>query len=73
MKRSEVVQLAKERPDLIERALAMERAAQATNTTKRGLGGEGNLWADWLAMDDAQAKMFLDIEPMHMPCGCYDG
>ena len=46
MKRSEVVQLAKERPDLIERALAMERAAQATNTTKRGLGGEGNLWAD---------------------------
>lgn len=71
-KPSEVIRLAKEHPDLMARALAIEDAAQETNTTKRGLGGEKNLWRNWLAMDAAQTKMPLDIEPMHLPCGCYE-
>lgn len=72
-KRSEVVRLKEEHPELMERALRIESEAQKRHRTKRGLGGEGNLWADWLAMDEAQTKLMLDIEPMHVPCGCYDG
>lgn len=71
-KPSEVIAMAKEAPELMERALAIEDASQETNTTKRGLGGENNLWRDWLAMDASQQKMPLDIEPMHLPCGCYE-
>lgn len=73
MKRSEVVRLKAEHPDLLNRALEIERRSQKTNRTNRGLGGENNKWADWLAMDDAQAKMLLDIEPHETPCGCIDG
>lgn len=73
MKRSEVIKMKKEHPDLMNRALAIEDAAQKTVTTKRGLGGQGNLWRNWLAMDDAQAKLMLDIEPHETPCGCIDG
>lgn len=73
MKRSEVVRLKAEHPDLLNRALEIERRSQKTNRTNRGLGGEGNKWADWLAMDEAQAKLMLDIEPHEIPCGCIDG
>lgn len=73
MKRSEVVRLKAEHPDLLNRALEIERRSQKTNRTNRGLGGENNKWADWLAMDDAQAKLMLDIEPNELPCGCVDG
>jgi len=73
MKRSEVVRLKAEHPDLLKRALEIEQRSQKTNRTNRGLGGENNKWADWLAMDDAQAKMLLDIEPHEIPCGCIDG
>lgn len=73
MKRSEVVRLKAEHPNLLERALEIERRSQKTNRTNRGLGGEGNKWADWLAMDDAQVKLMLDIEPNEIPCGCIDG
>lgn len=69
-KRSEVFRLRDEAPELLERALAMEDAAQRTVRTKRGLGGQGNLWRNWLAMDAAQP--WLDIEPVHVPCGCVD-
>ena len=73
MKRSEVVRLKEQHPELLNRALAIEDAAQETVTTKRGLGGQGNLWREWLAMDDAQVKLMLDIEPHETPCGCIDG
>jgi hypothetical protein len=53
--------------------LEIEDAAQLTNTTKRGLGGQNNLWRNWLALDAAQQKLWDDIEPTHIPCGCYDG
>jgi len=72
MKRSEVLRLRDEHPELLKRALAIEDIAQETVTTKRGLGGQGNLWREWLAMDDAQAKLWLDIEPNVTPCGCVD-
>lgn len=73
MKRSEVLRLQKESPELLARALEIERKAQATIKTPRGLGGQNNRWVDWLAMDAAQSKLMLDIEPHEIPCGCLDG
>jgi hypothetical protein len=72
-KRSEVVALKAHYPELLNKALAIEASAQARNRTKVGLGGGGNLWADWLAMDEAQSKLMLDIEPHEIPCACMDG
>lgn len=72
-KRSEVVSLAKNHPELIKKALEIEEASQNRHRTKIGLGGIGNLWSDWLAMDEAQSKLMLDIEPNELPCGCLDG
>lgn len=73
-KRREVLRLRDTHPDLLARALEMERRAQTgANRQVRGLGGENNLWADWLKQDHDQSKLWLDIEPMHAPCGCYDG
>ena len=71
-KRSEVVKLKENHPDLLARALNIEEIAQTRHRTKIGLGGFNNMWADWLAMDEAQAKLMLDIEPHHLPCGCTD-
>ena len=72
-KRSEVINLKDYHPDLLERALKMEDQAQETMRQNRGLGGENNLWRDWVNMDDAQGRLLLDLEPHHPPCGCYDG
>ena len=72
-RRSEVINLKDYHPELLERALKMEEESRATSKKKLGLGGEGNYWADWVAMDDAQARLFLDIEPMHKPCDCFGG
>lgn len=69
-KRSEVFQLRDESPALLARALAMEDAAQPGLTTHRGLGGAKNRWRDWLHNDAAQD--YLDLEPVHAPCGCFD-
>jgi hypothetical protein len=69
-KRSEVFRLRDEYPELLKRALAIEDAAQATVTTKRGLGGKKNLWRDWLNHD--KSSPWLDLEPEHKPCGCHD-
>ena len=52
-KRSEVLRMRDEYPELLARALAMEAAAQKTVTTKRGLGGERNLWAEGLKWEDS--------------------
>lgn len=73
MKKREVYELRDKYPELLARALEIEDAAQLTNRTKRGLGGQNNLWRNWLTMDAAQQKLFDDIEPSHVPCGCYDG
>lgn len=70
-KPGEVINMRKEHPMLLARALAIEDGATA-NTTVRGLGGENNKWRDWIENDKQQGKL-LDIEPMHLPCGCSDG
>ena len=72
-KRSEVVRLKEKHPELLASALSIEAKAQAKHRIKIGLGGGGNLWADWLAMDEAQSKLIIDIEPHEIPCGCLDG
>ncbi len=72
-KRSEVFRMQKENPSYLERALAMEAKAQIKHRTLTGLAGKGQLWATWLEADAAQQKLWLDIEPVHAPCGCYDG
>jgi len=73
MKKREVYALRDQYPELLARALRIEDDAQTTNRTNRGLGGERNLWRDWLNQDAAQAKLWDDVEPVHVPCGCYDG
>lgn len=73
MKKREVFALREEHPELLARALRIEDEAQTTTKTRRGLGGEGNLWREWLDQDERQAKLFDWIEPYHSPCGCYDG
>lgn len=69
MKKREIVQLGKDHPDLLERALRMERrAVQAGNigtNLRKGLGGRLN-WGEFLAGRD-------DEEPEEEACGCYDG
>jgi hypothetical protein len=72
-KRSEVIRLKENHPELLETALNIERLSQARHRQKIGLGGFGNLWSEWLTMDDAQAKLTLDIEPFEVPCGCMGG
>lgn len=69
-KRSEVLTLRRDHPDLFAKALEMERLAHRTNRVKRGLGGESNLWADWVQIEDNSP--WLDLEPVHVPCGCID-
>jgi hypothetical protein len=73
MRPSEVLQLRDQYPQLLATALEIENRAQSGNRTPRGLGGQKQLWANWLANDAAQAKLMLDIEPVHLPCGCMDG
>jgi hypothetical protein len=69
-KRSEVMKLRSDHPDLFEKAIQMEQLSQKTNKVKRGLGGEANLWADWVQHEDNSP--WLDLEPVHVPCGCID-
>ncbi len=67
-KPTEIRQLASLYPELMERALAMERNAELTSI--KGLG-RGFAWVDLLR----QSEMF-DDDYSHTPemaCGCYDG
>jgi 3'-phosphoadenosine 5'-phosphosulfate sulfotransferase (PAPS reductase)/FAD synthetase len=72
-KRSEVIRMQEEHPRHLARALAMEEKAQARHRSLIGLGGQRNLWANWLSNEASQGKFTLDLEPVHLPCGCYDG
>ena len=69
-KRSEVLALRRDHPALFAKALEIEQRAHTTNRVKRGLGGDGNLWADWVTHEDNSP--WLDLEPVHVPCGCID-
>jgi len=69
-KKHEVLALAKDRPELFARAVAMERNAKPRLTATKGLG-RGFSWEELVAGDRAQLKLFP--EPPDADCGCYDG
>lgn len=68
-RKSEILLLKRQYPELAERAVAMERNADLTSV--KGLGRRF-AWGDLLAADDAQAKLFPE-SVVDMACGCYDG
>lgn len=68
-KKHEVISLSKTHPDLLNRALEMERNARCT--TVKGLGRNWK-WEDLVAVDKAQIDLFDNL-PDEVPCGCYDG
>jgi hypothetical protein len=63
---TEIKWLAAKHPDLMDRAIAMERNAQLTQV--KGLGRSFR-WEDVIATDD----MFGDDSYIDLACGCYDG
>lgn len=85
-KKPEILALRAKHPDLLLRALEMERIAlagegPAPRTTSKGLG-RGFGWATWLAQVDALAgsasedqrgKLFSSTMVPEIDCGCYDG
>jgi hypothetical protein len=68
-KKHEVLQLQREHPELMQRALAIE--AGAVQTDMAGLG-RNFAWADVLKADEMQLKLIPDITN-DAPCGCHDG
>jgi|SRR6185312_7818437 len=64
----EIVRLAKDHPDLFERATAMER--NATGLFVKGLGRHWS-WTQVIEADRNQLKMFVEPEPI--TCMCFDG
>jgi len=71
MKKHEIIALAKERPDVFRRALAMEDAAQDGNTTVKGLGRNYSWRALWEA-DEAQRDLFPE-DSVDGCVICWDG
>jgi len=67
-KKGEIIRLWETDPDYMDRAIAIERAAQA-NTT-RGLGGSFH-WEDILKADHSQARFDFTENPF-IPCGCVE-
>lgn len=67
-KKGEIIKLAESHPDYMERALAIEKAAQAKTT--RGLGGNFH-WLDVLTNDRDQARFDFRENPL-IPCGCVE-
>lgn len=71
MKKREVIQLAKEAPNLYARALEMEDTAAPNNgPTVRGLGRAWS-WREVVDADRAQLKLFP--ETVDDACMCFDG
>jgi hypothetical protein len=70
-KKHEVIQLHKEYPELMTRALRIERVASISNNTMAGLGRRF-AWEDVIRADEDQFKLLQDV-PGESPCGCHDG
>jgi hypothetical protein len=72
-KKQDILQLKQQYPDLMERALEMERNAAKNNAG--GVKGLGRrfAWGDLIAWDEAQCDLFSDAGTPEMDCGCYDG
>ena len=69
MRKREVLALSVSDPDLMQRALEMERLSNPRGALK-GLGRDWS-WAALLDADERQQTIFTD--PAEPPCGCYDG
>jgi hypothetical protein len=67
-KPKEILQLKREYPLLMKKALYMESNAELTSV--KGLGRNFS-WADLVKYDDDQLDMFAVHQ--EIPCGCYDG
>jgi len=72
MKKSEIKQLQRMYPELLERALAIEDNAQETLETVKGLG-RSYAWRDFINGVESQIEMCIAYGDGTMPCGCYDG
>jgi len=68
-KKHEILQLARQYPELAERAIAMEKNAELTSV--KGLG-RNYAWGDLLEAEDDQGQMFPESY-VEIDCGCYDG
>lgn len=75
---SELRQLRKDYPDLVRKAIELERIALAGDGEApalrkfKGLGRQYS-WEELLKNDDAQLEMFSDAGAPEVDCGCYDG
>ena len=69
-RKPEVLLLAKQHPELMARAMAME--ANAELKTVKGLGRHWS-WSAFVKMDAAQLRLFSDTGTPEIDCGCYDG
>jgi hypothetical protein len=67
--KADIDQLGREHPDLLERALLMERTAIASGNvqSRGGLGGRLN-WSDY-----REGKASEIALPLEFSCGCFDG
>lgn len=70
-KKQEILDLKKRYPELMARAIAMEKNAALTDI--KGLGRDF-AWGDLVTWDESQAKLFDDSDwsTAEVPCGCYD-
>lgn len=69
-KKSEVIRLSREYPDLFARAVQMERNAASTLQTVKGLGRHYS-WEELVKAEEAQFQLFP--ETVQIPCVCFDG
>ena len=70
-KPAEIIELADRHPDLLARALVMEDGAERSDGSSIVGLGRYFRWADVVAGDRAQCKLFAP--PTETPCDCYDG
>lgn len=71
-KPKEILELKEKHPELLERAVAMEKNANLTSI--KGLGRNYS-WGDLIMFTGKQQDMFKDTRPVNIEvdCGCYDG
>lgn len=71
MRKSEILRLAEEHPDLLQRAVEMEQIAAPNMTVVKGLGRQWS-WSKLVAADKQQQKLFGD-EQSPICSACFDG
>lgn len=70
-KKSEILELQKNYPDLLEKALEIEKNAACNLRSVKGLGRRFS-WTE-LINDQPKALLLAEIQDESLPCGCYDG